>query len=224
MKMLGAADRIIPIDADVWCMDGKYGQSTGVLVNPFYDKVVEIVVRSATNPHNVFIVPLATMADSSNGIIRLSCTSTELERMEPFIKTELMEDKWSSSYPASFGASSYGYGSGAYMFWPYALPIAPLVIEHQQIPAGELFIRRRTSIEATDGRVGHVDELQVHLDTGHITHIVMREGHLWGQRDVSIPIKAIREMHDRSIFLQLNRQQVEALPVIPIRRGVPQVA
>jgi hypothetical protein len=30
--------------------------------------------------------------------------------------------------------------------------------------------------------------------TGHITHLVLREGHLWGQRDVAIPVNAIERI------------------------------
>ena len=57
-------------------------------------------------------------------------------------------------------------------------------------------------------------------DTGNITHLVMREGHLWGQKDVSIPISAVRETRDKTVFLTLNKQQIESLPTIPIHRPV----
>ena len=30
--------------------------------------------------------------------------------------------------------------------------------------------------------------------TGHITHLILREGHLWGQRDVVIPVNAIERI------------------------------
>ena len=32
-----------------------------------------------------------------------------------------------------------------------------------------------------------VDELLVDPENEHITHLVMREGHLWGQKDVVYP-------------------------------------
>jgi len=43
-------------------------------------------------------------------------------------------------------------------------------------------VRRGTRVEATDGHVGHVDEFVVNPENGHITHSVMREGHLWGKK------------------------------------------
>jgi hypothetical protein len=53
--------------------------------------------------------------------------------------------------------------------------------EHQQIPPGELAVRRGTRLEATDGYVSKVDEFVVNPEKGHITHMVMQEGHLWGR-------------------------------------------
>jgi sporulation protein YlmC with PRC-barrel domain len=36
-----------------------------------------------------------------------------------------------------------------------------------------------------------VDEFVVNPKNGHITHLVMREGHLWGQKDVIIPLALV---------------------------------
>ncbi len=39
-----------------------------------------------------------------------------------------------------------------------------------------------------------------------------------GERDVSIPVSAIREAHDDTVFLVLNKQQVGTLPAILVHR------
>ncbi|MFN2166188.1 MAG: PRC-barrel domain containing protein, partial [Anaerolineae bacterium] len=54
--------------------------------------------------------------------------------------------------------------------------------------------------------------------TGHITHLVLREGHLWGQRDVTIPVSQIDHFDDDSVSLALDKDSIEALPAIPVRR------
>jgi sporulation protein YlmC with PRC-barrel domain len=94
-------------------------------------------------------------------------------------------------------------------------------VETPQIPPGELAVRRGTPVEATDGHVGQVDEFMVNPTTGNITHLIMREGHLWGQKDVSIPVSEIRETNDDGVMLKLNKREVEALPVIPIHKRGP---
>ena len=71
-----------------------------------------------------------------------------------------------------FGAST--------LLWPYAVPQDLLISTvKEQIPAGELAVRRGAKVEATDGRVGQVDEFLIDPSNGQISHLILREGHLW---------------------------------------------
>jgi sporulation protein YlmC with PRC-barrel domain len=79
-------------------------------------------------------------------------------------------------------------------------------------------VRRGARVEATDGHVGRVDEFLIDPESEHITHLVMREGHLWGQRDVTIPISKVDRMEEDTVYLKLDKGSVEALPTIPVRR------
>jgi hypothetical protein len=63
-----------------------------------------------------------------------------------------------------------------------------------------------------------VDEFLVDRETGHITHLVLREGHLWGQRDVLIPVSGIGHIDENRVYLTLNKKEIEDLPTIPVRR------
>jgi sporulation protein YlmC with PRC-barrel domain len=91
-------------------------------------------------------------------------------------------------------------------------------VEYQQIPAEEMAVRRVTRVEATDGYVGRVDELVVNPENGHITHLVMREGHLWGQKDVIIPLSAMGDTREDTVFLKIDKHQIESLPTFPMHR------
>ena len=91
-------------------------------------------------------------------------------------------------------------------------------VEHQQIPLGELAVRRGTHVEAIDGYVGHVDEFVVNPENGNIIHLLMREGHLWGKKDVIIPLSAMGETHRDTVFLKLDKHQIESLPTFPVHR------
>lgn len=91
-------------------------------------------------------------------------------------------------------------------------------VEHQQIPPGELVVRRGTRVEATDGYVGHVDEFVVNSGNGDIAHLVMREGHLWGKKDVIIPLSAMGDALGDTMFLKLDKHQIESLPTFPVHR------
>jgi hypothetical protein len=92
-------------------------------------------------------------------------------------------------------------------------------VEKEHIPADKLAIRRGARVDAMDGHVGRVDEFLINPQNDLIKHLVLREGHLWGQKDVTIPDGMIDHYQGNTVFLKINKSQIEALPAIPIRRS-----
>jgi PRC-barrel domain len=204
----------IPLKAQVECTDGICGRSEYVLMDPLTDKVTHLVVREAASPNTEYLVPVKVMSETVAGTIQLRCSTAKLKKMRHFVKTSFVEEKMPLMSP------TIGPGIGTFYYLPYVTADMTVQVaeEHLQIPAGELGINRGTRVEATDGYIGHVDEFVVNPKSNRITHLVMREGHLWGQKDVIIPVSAMRETHENSVFLKLDKHQVEALPTFPIHR------
>jgi sporulation protein YlmC with PRC-barrel domain len=163
------------------------------------------------------IVPVDFVAETIADTILLRCSKAELEKMDPFIKKTFIEKKVPETY---YSYNDGIYGMGYYYYMPYVIPeqIVKVPVEQKQVPPGEMVVRRGTRVAATDGYVGNVDEFVVNPENGHITHLVMREGHVWGQKDVIIPISAMGDTHDDTVFLKLNKHQIESLPTFPLRR------
>jgi hypothetical protein len=63
-----------------------------------------------------------------------------------------------------------------------------------------------------------VDEFLIDPASGHISHLILKEGYLWGQKDVTIPVSQIDQVEAGTVRLKLSRNQVRALPAIPVRR------
>jgi hypothetical protein len=49
-------------------------------------------------------------------------------------------------------------------------------------------------------------------------HLVLREGHLWGEKDVLIPFSEIGQIDKDRVHLTLSKEEVANLPTIPVRR------
>jgi sporulation protein YlmC with PRC-barrel domain len=90
--------------------------------------------------------------------------------------------------------------------------------EHRHIVPGELAVRRGSRVEAINGPVGTVDEFVVDPADGSITHLVLRKGHPWGQRDVAIPLSEIERVKENVVYLRLSKVRIGALPQVPVRR------
>jgi len=207
----------IPLNAQVECTDGVCGHSVYVLVDPLVDKVISLVVKETSSPNTEYIVPVDVISATIADTIQLRCSKAELEKMNPFVQTEYIAEKLPDR---DFMYAGGVYGMGSYYYLPYVTPevTVQVPVEHRQIPLGELAIQRGTRVEATDGYVGKVDEFVVNPKNSHITHVVMREGHLWGKKDVIIPISAMGETSEDTVVLKLDKHQVESLPTFPVNR------
>jgi sporulation protein YlmC with PRC-barrel domain len=199
----------IPVNVEVYCEDGPCGRSTYVIVNPTTWQVTHLVVKEKGFPNIERLVGLDRVTETGPHLIRLRCTRKELSTMDQFIEIEFL--------PGS--APFFPYGADEYMMWPYVLPQGmAMPVEHERIPPNELAVRRGARVEATDGHVGVVDEFLVDPATGRITHLVMREGHLWGKKDVTIPVSQIDRIEENTLYLKADKHSIEALPAIPVRR------
>jgi hypothetical protein len=47
---------------------------------------------------------------------------------------------------------------------------------------------------------------------GRITHLVLREGHLWGKKDISIKLDHVAEFGDNLVTLNLAKAEIEKMP------------
>jgi sporulation protein YlmC with PRC-barrel domain len=199
----------IPIDADVQCTDGPGGRSTYAILNPVTRRVTHLVVEQEPFPHLERLVPVELVAETSPDQIQLQCSRRELDNLEAFVETDYLP-----------GGIPYGaYGLEDYRLWPYVLPDDEWVpVEHERVPPGELAVRRGSRVRATDGDVGRVDEFLIDRETGHISHLVLREGHLWGQKDVLIPVSEVGKINEDQVRVTLSKAEIANLPTIPVRR------
>lgn len=199
----------IPIHAPVQCADGPDGHVDRIIVDPTTQKITHIVVREAGILGEAVMVPVNDITESSPGLVRTHLLRKQLEDLPVFVEKR---------YRATTPIFSRGFGLypiGGVMYWPY-YPISDkdIVTIESTIPKGELALSQHDTVEATDGHVGHIDEFLVDPRTDAITHLVLREGHLWGQKYVTIPVAQIAHIEEGSVQLKLNKQQIAALPAL----------
>lgn len=200
----------IPINVDVLCTGELCGRSTCLIINPTNARITHLVVIEKDFPYIERLVPVETILDSSSNSIQLRCDKARLSDMEPFKESDFIR--------AGQLESVLPYRA-PYLIWPYSVYEAtPMLLEHERIPAGEVVIRRGTPVRATDGRVGKVDEFLVDPNNDIVTYLVLCEGHLWGKKDVTIPVSEIDRITDHAVYLKLGKKVIAALPTVPVRR------
>ncbi len=182
----------IPIDAEVKCKDGVCGQSAYIIVDLASRQITHVVVKLANWPHTERLVPIDLVKDSKDTTLELDCTSAHLITLEHFVDTHYVRESYSN--PVSPGAP----------------PMSILVPkEYYRIPEGELAVRRGAHVEATDGAIGRVEEFVIDPATDQITHLIVREGHLWSQQDVTIPVSAIDRIEANIVLLKWDKRALK---------------
>jgi sporulation protein YlmC with PRC-barrel domain len=196
------------IGTEASCTDGPCGTLRRVVVDPVARAVTHLVIEPKHEAGAARLVPL-DMVDATAAGIQLRSTLAEFSLLNPAEETRFLDE--SIDFP--------GYGPEQTVFWPYYGYRGARGLEAVQdvVPLGEVEVLRGEQVHATDGDIGRVEGLVIGPDGHHVTHVLLQEGHLWGRKDVAIPISAVTKLGDR-IQLSLTKQQVGDLPPVDIDR------
>jgi sporulation protein YlmC with PRC-barrel domain len=205
--------RQFTIGTEVACSDGICGDLSRVVVDPVARTVTHLVVEPKHRRGLGRLVPI-DLVDPTTGEIRLRGTVAEFERLEGAEETRFL--------PGT--GSEWGYGTGHVLFWPYYGLLtgseslagnAPQPVIYDNVPLGEVEVRRGEQVHASDGSIGRVQGLVVDPRDHHVTHVLLEEGHLWGRKEVAIPISAVTGVDD-GIQLNITKEEVQALPPVSL--------
>jgi sporulation protein YlmC with PRC-barrel domain len=191
--------------------DGYRGEVLAVVVDPAARTVTHLVVEPRGRAGLARLVPLELvgLADAGPGPIRLRCTEAEFMSLEPAEET-LAE--FVPGYPDPVQLLPPGWRDTG---GPTADGGTILRIPEKEtidiVPPGEVEERRGAHVHATDGGVGQLRGLRIDPGSRRVTHVLVREGHVWGHQDVDIPAEMVAGFGD-GIALSVTRQQVRDLP------------
>jgi sporulation protein YlmC with PRC-barrel domain len=178
-----------------------------VIIDPVDDKVTHVLVEPEHREGLGRLIPVEWVEAAPHGV-DLRCTRAEFDRLK--IAEEVRFLPGVEGYP--------GYDPEQMLVWPYFGGNSTVPVTVDTLPPGEVSVQRGEDVHASDGRIGEVEGLVVDSRSHHVTHVLLKEGHLFGRKDVAIPISAVQTVEEDGIRLSLNKQAVDALPDVGIRR------
>lgn len=90
-----------------------------------------------------------------------------------------------------------------------------VTVKNEAVPDGEVTLTYGAHVHASDGRIGWLDGFLTDPITEQITHLVLREGHLWGQKAVTISVAQIDHSAADSVYLKLDKANIGTLAATP---------
>ena len=201
------------IGNEALCSDGYRGELRAVVIDPAARTVTHIAVEPEGRRGLARLVPL-DLVDAASGQLRLHCTEEEFKGLDPAEET-LAEFALGQPVPVQLLPAGWR-GTGE----PAAEGDSILRIDEKEtidvVPAGEIEEHGGDHVHATDGDTGQVRAFWIEPDTGKLTHVLLREGHAWGRRDVAIPFDKVTGLDEGGIRLSITREQVRDLPPVDI--------
>ena len=208
------------IGAAASCSDGSCGEVRRVIIDPATRQITHLVIGPRHRRELRRLVPLK-LVDTTADDIRLRCTSAEFGELEPAEEVDLAEgDDYGGGYGAAESVQGYGnvgsMGMGASasgMAIGGSLGHRVRTVTHDAVPLGEAELCPGERVHALDGEIGEVQGFIADPDDHRVTHVLLKEGHLWGRKEVAIPVSAVTAI-DEGIRLNLTKSQVENLPPV----------
>jgi hypothetical protein len=218
---MGEAEDFI-IGSDVICGDSACGVLSRVVVDPIADKIAYLDVESKYRPGGGHLVPISLVAGATVKEIRLNCSKAEFEALAPAQEKEYLPivGRW-SGYPSEQAISLAYFRAGGPGLTPgpaqpdLGTGRGPGQFTFAKLPLGDVDVRRGEHVSTTDGPIGQVKGLVIDPSDHHVTHILLDEGHLWGAKEVAIPISAVKRIGEL-IQVTLSRDEIKELPPVDV--------
>ncbi len=215
----------LELGTPVCCQDGDWGELRDLVIDPAHDRVTHLVVTPHRAAGQARIIPVELAGPGrAPGEILLGCTCDEATA-QPRVQdvASLRPGQLPDPDPGwEIGVrdviSAPEIEPGAFNDYVPIDPYPTLVMTYDRVPAGMVEIRRESAVTTQDGHTaGRIEGFLT--DEGTITHVVLERGHLWGRREVTIPVTAIAQVATDSVTLTLTKDQVRALPAVRVKRS-----
>jgi len=215
------------IGSDVYCADEMCGRLSRVVIDPVVRELTHLVVEPAHHPQDARLVPVHLVGPETD-VIRLRCDLTAFDGLEPAQTTEFLpaaadelgyradHSLWLPYFPLGGVGGAMGPAGGGP--FPGAALNEPRTVTSERVPAGEVQVRRGQPVHATDGEIGKVQGLVVDPSDHQVTHVLLSEGHLWGKKQVALPIRDVTDVHD-GVHLDLSKDEIRDLPPVDLQTG-----
>ena len=212
----------------VRCTDAVYGELADIVIDPLEKRVTHLVVRPEHRKGEARLVPieLAKRIYDGQREIELECSLDETQRFASVHEAAYLrlgespaeDPDWDVGVQDVLALPYYN-GLGYAGAEVQQSPVDPhMSMYYDRVPKGDVEVRRASAVFSADGHsLGEVDGFVVDADE-HITHFVLERGHLWGRKEVTIPIGAVASVESDVVHVALSKDEVGALPAVRVGR------
>jgi uncharacterized protein YrrD len=206
--------------------DGVVGELAAVVIDPVRRRVTHIVVESSGHHDRARLIAMVAVVNCGDRVT-LSWPTVRVSQAPHVEDTEFLEfghrllsnDEGDVGIVRVLGFPFYGSGPldngmGVNPGWT-----GSLVARVDRLPPGTAEIRRASRVVSSDDHVvGRVDGFVIDPVNG-ISNVILERGHLWGHREITIPIRQVASVVSDEIHLRASREEIGRFPSVPFHRS-----
>jgi hypothetical protein len=204
----------------VTCGEEECGELRACLVEPTEYAITHLVVAPELGKGRARLVPIDLVEAATASKVLLRCTKAQFDALEEAEETGArtgasfdQESQWAQERTMAriFGPRvdvQMGFGSER------------LGVAETHVPGDAGSIWRGQHVHASDGAIGRVRGVVADPDRWTVTSVLLDEGHLWGKKEVAVPVHAVKFVVDDGVHLKLTKKEVGDLPPFDAGREV----
>lgn len=191
-------------NARVEMIDGYHAFLDSVVIDPGGQAVQQLVIIDTGK--NRRLVPMRSISSAEGGIVRLRISSEQFLALPLFDETQFVAQ---ADKERDFIS---GEKEDAHMvyFMQQGEGAASTNL------AGDLQLIRGAYVEAKDGTIGTVGEIEIDPDSGKISQLVIFTRK---KEELTLPVALIDRVESDTVYLKLTRDDIASLPATKIRGG-----
>ena len=210
------------LDSPVQLADTTECDLLDVVIDPARKVVTHLVVSLAHREHLARLVPIGDAQTDPSGALVITASRDRFESY-PYVESSTfvgidepitVDDGWEIGIERVLTLPSF-----SSELPEMGMPFDSFVeVAYDVIPEHTVELRRESVVYLDGGdRCGQVEGFVIG-GKGKVTHVVLQRGHLWGKRDITIPIESIKRIGLDEVHLRLTQDGVDRLPHVPVVR------
>jgi sporulation protein YlmC with PRC-barrel domain len=206
------------IGSEVSTEDGVCGELSRVVIDPVARSLTHLVVEPHSRLGLGRLVPIELVDPNADGI-RLRCSAAQFEALQDAEATNFLsgaEEQLGYEPEQAFVLPYYGLRGADPGMAGVTLAGMPQHVSYDRVPVGEVDMRRGEHVHASDGVIGRIQGLVIDPGDHHVTHVLLEEGHVWGKKEVAIPISAITDVTAEGAQVSLSKDEIRELPAVDL--------
>jgi uncharacterized protein YrrD len=205
----------LALGTTVRCSDGAARELADIVVDAPGRRVTHLVVQPKRQHEEARLVSLELVGEDANGGVSLFCTAETLDGLE-----RVREYAYLPAGQQPDENPQWDVGVEDVLVVPSVEPLDMAEPEldpnvnlmYDRVPKGEVELRVSSSVYSKDEhRVGSVNGVVVGED-GMITELTLQRGHLWWQREISVPVDAIASLENDVATLGVEKSELKRFP------------